>query len=64
MLNTVDLFFHHELLTSAEIGNGAVFTCAGFGFVLIWGKTTIYVFKPHSCDIEGNYVPNGQADFF
>ena len=61
LFNTVDLLLPHKLQTSAEIGNGAVFICTGFSFALMWGKNTIYVFDPHSCDREGAHVPNGQA---
>ena len=60
MFNTVDLFLHNKLLTSAEIGNGAVFTCPFFSFALIWGENTIYVVDVMLCS-EGVHVPNGQA---
>ena len=55
------LLLNHKLLTSAEIGNGAVFTCTGFSFTLIWRKNTIYVFDAHCRDSEGTDVPNGPA---
>ena len=37
-LNKFDLFINHDKLSSAEVGNGAIFTCAGISFALIWGK--------------------------
>ena len=48
-------------LSSLETGNRAIFTCPRFSFALIWGKSPIYVFEPHSCDSKDAYFPNGHA---
>ena len=39
-----DLFAHQkDFLSSDDIGNGAIFTCAGLSFALVWHKTSVFV---------------------
>ena len=60
IFNNNDLFAHQkDLLSSYDIGNGAIFTCAGLSFALIWYKT--YVFDSHSRDRNGHHISNGQS---
>ena len=52
-----DLFAHQkDFLSSDDIGNGAIFTCAGLGFALIWHKTSVFVFDSHSHDRNGDDI--------
>ena len=44
LFNNVDLFLHHKQLTSVEIGNKVICTCAGFSFGLICGKIQFMFF--------------------
>ena len=61
LFNNIDLLIHHKRLTPNEIGNGAIFTCAGFSFALIWTKKFIFVFDSHSRNSQGVHTPNGQS---
>ena len=54
-----DLFIDHKELSSTEVGNGAIFTCSGMSFALIWGKKSIFLFDSHSRSSEGCHDPNG-----
>ena len=57
-----DLFAHQkDFLSSDDIGNGAIFTCAGLSFALIWHKTSAFVFDSHSRDRNGQHISNGQS---
>ena len=56
----IDLFLHHKRLTPDEIGNGAIFTCAGFSFALIWTKRSIFVFDSHSRNNQGFHIPKSE----
>ena len=58
-LNKFDLFINHNKLSSAEVGNGAIFTCAGISFALIWGKKSVFLFGSYSRNSEGCHDPNG-----
>ena len=52
-----DLFAHQkDFLSSDDIGNGTIFTCAGLSFALIWHKTSIFVFDSHSRDRNGHDI--------
>ena len=52
-----DLFAHQkDFLSSDDIGNGAIFTCAGLSFALIWHKTSVFVFDSHSHDRNGHDI--------
>ena len=42
LFNSVDLFFHHKCLFSDEIGNGAIFTCAGLA-LYFYGIQTMFL---------------------
>ena len=48
-----DLFIDHKELSSTEVGNGAIFTCAGISFALIWGRKSVFLFDSHSRNSEG-----------
>ena len=57
-----DLFAHQkDFLSSDDIGNGAVFTCAGLSFALIWHKTSVFVFDSYSHDRNGHHISNGES---
>ena len=56
--NSGDLFFHHKCLPSDEIGNGAIFRCAGTSIAFIWNTNSVFVFDSHNrhnkcCHISG-----------
>ena len=52
-----DLFAHQkDFLSSDDISNGTIFTCAGLSFALIWHKTSIFVFDSHSRDRNGHDI--------
>ena len=56
--NSGGLFFHHKCLPSDEIGNGAIFRCAGTSIALIWNTNSVFVFDSHNrhnkcCHISG-----------
>ena len=53
LFNSVDLFLHHKCLSSDEIGNGAIFTCAGTIIVLIGNTNSLFVFDSHNQDSKG-----------
>ena len=61
MFNAIDLFLYHKQMTSESLGNGAVFTCAGFSFALLWNKNSVFVFDSHNRDRNGCHVSNGQS---
>ena len=52
-----DLFVHQkDFLSSDNIGNGAIFICAGLSFVLIWHKISVFVFDSHSRNRNGHDI--------
>ena len=57
--NSVDLFFHHKCISSDEIGNGAIFTCAGSSIALIWNTNSVFVFDSHSRESKGCHISDG-----
>ena len=58
-----DLFAHRkDFLSSDDIGNGAISTCAGLSFAPIWHKTSVFVFDSHSRDRNGHDI--SMADQF
>ena len=59
MFSKIDLFIDHKKLSSTEVGNGAIFTCVGISFALIWGKKSVFLFDSHSCNNEGCHDLNG-----
>ena len=60
--NNNDLFAHQkDFLSSYDIGSGAIFTCAGLSFALIWHGTSVFVFDSHSRDRNGHHISNGQS---
>lgn len=63
--NHIDLFHMHKTLTPSEIGSGAIFTCAGYSFALIWHspKHSVYLFDPHSKIIDGTSCSSGPSIF-
>ena len=61
LFNSVDLFFHYKCLSSDEIGNGAIFTCAGTSIALIWNKNSAFVFDCHSRDSKGCHISDGKS---
>ena len=61
IFNAIDLFLYHKQITSEVLGNGVIFTCAGFSFALIWNKNSVFVFGSHGRDRNGCHVPNGQS---
>ena len=64
IFNRNDLFARQkDFLSSDDIGNGALFTCAGFSLALIWHKTSVFVFDSHRRDRNGRHVFNGQSAF-
>ena len=54
-----DLFIDNKELSSTEIGNGAIFTCAGISFALIWGTKSVFLFDSPSRNSEGCHDPDG-----
>ena len=56
-----DLFIDHKELSSTKAGNGAIFTCSGISFALIWGKKSVFSVGSHSLNSEGCQNPNGQS---
>ena len=60
LFNSRDLFFHHKCLPSDEIGNGAIFTCAGSNIALIWNTNSVFVFDSHSRDNKGCHISDGK----
>ena len=62
IFNNNDLFAHQkDFLSSDDIGNGAIFTCAGLSFALIWHKTAVFVFDSYSRDRNGHHISNGES---
>ena len=52
-----DLFANRkDCLSSDDIGNDAIFTCAGLSFALVWHKTSVFVFDSHSHDRNGHDI--------
>ena len=52
-----DLFANwKDFLSSDDTGNGAIFTCAGLSFALVWHKTSVFVFDSHSHDRNGHDI--------
>ena len=52
---------HHNTLTPAELGNGAIFTSCGVSVALIWHQNSIFVFDSHSRNGVGEQIENGHA---
>lgn len=48
-------------MTSSEIGNGAIFNCAGFSFAITWNKKSIFIFDSHNSSRDGLNISNVQA---
>ena len=44
-----------------DIGNGLIFTRAGYSFSLIWSKKSIFLFDSHSRDINGSFIDEGSC---
>ena len=61
LLTDTNLFNHHTGMLPNELGNGAIFTCAGFSIALIWHKNGVFVFDSHSRNSSGEHVENGYA---
>ena len=61
LFNSVDLFFHHKCLSSDEIGNGAIFTCAGTSIALIWNTDFVFVSDSHSRNSKGCHISDGKS---
>ena len=61
LFNSFDLFFNHECLSSDEIGNGSIFTCAGTSIALIWNTNSVFVFDFHSRDSKGCHISDGKS---
>ena len=61
IFNNIDLFSNHKHLSDNEIGTGAIFTCGGLSFALIWKKKYIFLFDLHSCTSDGNQAAHGNA---
>ena len=60
--NDNDLFAHQkDFLSSDDIGNGTIFTCAGVSFAVIWHKTSVFVFDSYSHDRNGHHISNGES---
>ena len=52
-----DLFAHQkDFLSSDDIGNGAIFTCADLSFALVWHKTSVFLSDSHSRDRNGHDI--------
>ena len=52
-----DLFAHQkDFLSSDDIGNGAIFTCADLSFALVWHKISVFLFDSHSRDRNGHDI--------
>ena len=52
-----DLFTHQkDFLSSDDIGNGAIFTCADLSFALVWHKTSVFLSDSHSRDRNGHDI--------
>ena len=54
------IIFAHpkKFLSSDDIGNSAIFTCAGITFALIWHNTSVFVFDLHSRNRNGHHISN------
>ena len=48
-----------SLKVNHPLGNGAIFSCAGFSCALIWTKKSM--FGTHSRNSQGVLIPNGQS---
>ena len=59
--NATDLFLCHKQMASERLGNGAIFTCAGFSSALIWNKNSEFLFDSHSRDRNDCHAPNGPS---
>ena len=46
-------FAYFRNYTESERGNGAIFTCAGFGIAIIWWNNSVFVFDSHSRNADG-----------
>ena len=44
-----------------DIGNGLIFTTAGYSFSLIWNKNSVYLFDSHSRDRNGYFTEQGTS---
>ena len=60
IFNNNELSAHQkDFPSSDDIGNGAIFTCAGLSFALIWHKT--FVFDSRSRDRNGHHISNAHS---
>lgn len=59
LLGNDHLFSCHTHTQLDDSWDGAIFTTAGYSFSLIFDKSFIYLFDPHSRDYAGNFVPDG-----
>ena len=52
-----DLFANQkDFFSSDDIGNGAIFTCGGLSFALIWHKASVFVFDSHGRNRNGHDI--------
>ena len=61
IFNNNDLFAHQkDFISSDDICNSEIFTCAGLSFALICHKTSGFVFDSHN-NRNGHYISYGQS---
>ena len=60
--NSGDLFFHHKCLPSDEIGNGAIFRCAGVQ-VCLYETQTLFLCLTPTTDITNVAISQAVNQF-
>ena len=57
------LFLYHKCLSLNEIGDGAIFSCGGVNFALLWNKNSIFMIDSHICDNNVCHVQKARKFF-
>lgn len=58
IFNNIVLLTNHKHLSDHGIDTGAIFTCGGLSFALIWTKKSIFLFDSHFRASDCNQVAN------
>lgn len=59
----VSLFLYQKCLSLNEIGDGAIFSCGGVNFALLWNKNSIFMIDSHICDNKVCHVQKARKFF-
>ena len=58
IFNSIVLLSNHKHLSDYGIDTGAIFTCGGLSFALIWTEKSIFLFDSHFRASDCNQVAN------